>query len=74
MRPVNKLYVEDMNNMTCGNPECTNDHKEGLIVNSACHTKEPTTAWYSKGILTIKCSICESVVAEIAVASIVNQN
>jgi len=68
------LYIEDLNKLICDDPGCTNDHKEGLVLNSKCHTGKGTISWYSHGILTITCAVCEAVVAKIAVASNININ
>ena len=63
------LTQQDLKDLTCAEPGCTHDsHENGLALHSRCHPSQPTWAWYKDGVLTVRCSRCESVVATIAVA------
>lgn len=73
-KEMDKIYIEDLNQMQCSDPNCTHDHKEGLVLNSACHIGAPTTVMYRKGVLEIKCAVCDQKIADIAVASKITQN
>lgn len=61
------LYIEDLKDMKCpcGRPGC----EDPIFMHAACHPSAPTWASYFDGILTISCSVCEKVIAEIAVAN-----
>jgi len=60
---------KDLDSFRCDNPSCTEKHGP-LILHSICHPNDPTWSFYdyNNGILTVKCSICESEIAEILVA------
>jgi len=54
--------------MKCGTPGCT--CAGPLILNARCHMGRPLQVEYdwTTGVLTVACSVCQRLVAEIAVA------
>jgi len=61
------LYKEDLKDLKCpcGRPGC----EDPLFIHSKCHLEAATWASYFDGVLTVRCSVCEEVIAEFAVAS-----
>ena len=59
------LYKEELDKM-----ECAAGHKaKGFWLHSKCHITIPTWVRYEDGIISVRCSVCDKVVAEIAIAS-----
>lgn len=60
------MYRDDLDNLqcACGVPAC----EDPVILHSKCHYDAPTWVEYFDGKLTVRCSTCEAVVAEVAVA------
>ncbi len=59
------LYKEDLDKMEC---PCGCGSRE-IYLYGHCHPQNGRTwASYEKGILTIRCAICDTMIAEIAVA------
>lgn len=61
------LYKEDLKGLVCpcGVPGC----ESPMVIHSRCHPDRATWVSYYDGILTVKCSVCEQVLAEVFVAS-----
>jgi len=62
------LFREDMEKAQCETPGCKNDHGP-VYLKQRCHENAGTQTEYYKGVLTITCKVCESLVAIVAVAS-----
>lgn len=60
------LTKDDFERMQCENPDCRHESHE-LVLHSNCHPRTPTWTAYRNGVLTVTCSLCHRVVAEIAV-------
>lgn len=60
------LYQEDMANMQCpcGKPGC----EDPLYIHGKCHMTAPAWVKYFDGVLTVECSVCETQIAQFAVA------
>ena len=59
------LYKEELDKM-----ECAAGHEaKGLWLHSGCHITIPMWVRYENGVLIIRCSVCNKVVAEVAVMS-----
>lgn len=57
----------------CGNPECTHDHKDGIVyLRQVCHPEAALDLSYTKGtgVLVIECHECKKFVGEVTVALI----
>ena len=63
------LTQKELNQAGCGIPNCDHDHSV-LFLHSRCHMGRPTTVRYIKetGTISVRCAVCDSVVAEIKVA------
>lgn len=65
------LYREDMDKMSCGNPECKHKdgaHNEKLFLYGRCHLRDPTWSYYQNGVVTVVCATCDQVIASFHVA------
>lgn len=62
--PLHREYL-DLMKCACGKTAC----EEPVILHSICHPKEATWVSYYGGNITVTCSLCEKVIAVIAVAS-----
>jgi hypothetical protein len=62
------LHKEDFDGQIC---HCGDDGCDMSIMylHSSCHLGAPTEASYSGGEITIRCSVCKTFIASIAVAS-----
>jgi hypothetical protein len=60
------LTKDDLERMECQIPGCKHESHE-FVLHSRCHYRTPTWTSYQNGVLTITCSLCHKVVAEIAV-------
>lgn len=56
------LYVEDLLNHDCDDPECTHDDAEEMIFSSFCHPDAPLDVVFTKGdgCMELYCSECKS--------------
>ncbi len=62
------LYQEDLETATCGHDDCEGCADGLLFLGGQCHKRAPVVAYYSEGGIWISCSICEELVAVVAVA------
>lgn len=70
MTSLNILTKEKLDKMVCADPKCEHkDHRE-LYFHSKCHVGSPTWVCYNKdtGLLHVKCSECERIIAHVKVA------
>jgi hypothetical protein len=68
MRILTRL---DLDPMRCDRPGCAHlDHPHGLALHARCHESAPLQVWYADGVITVLCAGCKTLVAKIAVASI----
>lgn len=51
---------------TFGGDAC--EHRGGLGLHASCHTSALLQVWYRDGLLLLRCGLCNSAVATIAVA------
>jgi hypothetical protein len=59
----------DLDQAACGTPGCDHTaHGGGLVFHSQCHPSRPTWASYQSGVLTFRCSKCDQLIVQIAVA------
>ena len=67
------LFRQDLDAGGCSTPDCGHDHSVLYLV-GACHPDGGTDISYEKrtGFLTVRCSACKKLVAEIAVSREVN--
>jgi hypothetical protein len=56
-----------LDRMQCSQPGCKEPHGP-LYLHGLCHPESPTWARYAKGVLTVECAECKTLVAVIAVA------
>jgi len=63
-------HKEQLDTMKCQTPGCEHrDHDTEIFIRAGCHVEEPVWASYDSGILTLRCSVCDSVIIRVAVAS-----
>ena len=64
------LYLQDFENMGCGQPGCTHCDTE-VFLHSKCHTNVPTWVRHTKGTnyLEVICAECRRSIGRIAVAN-----
>jgi hypothetical protein len=64
------LYREDLDKKGCQYPACNCvGGKSRIFLHSPCHPTEPTWTYYHDSCICIICSICESLIETIVVAS-----
>ena len=66
------LFLEDLSNMVCANPDCTHkNHSGSMYIHSKCHPEAPTWVRYDRdtAMATVICVQCEREIAEIAIAA-----
>lgn len=63
------LTQVDLDALQCATPGCPHDaHDTGVVLVGKCHPTRPVEASYRLGVLTLRCSRCQGLVGEIAVA------
>jgi hypothetical protein len=65
--PEDPLVQQDLEQIECSNPLCDSDHP--IYINAKCHTGAGLAVSYDKdcGCLNLLCSVCNSLVARVAV-------
>jgi hypothetical protein len=63
------LTREDLDRRTCDVPGCTETHGP-LWLHGSCHPNGTLSANYHKGVLTLICAVCGTVVTRMKVASL----
>lgn len=63
------MYLEDLSQAECDDPNCTHEHDDKLFIHSKCHPDENVMVLYHKGSLDIFCGTCSEFVCSIAVAA-----
>ncbi|TXH09635.1 MAG: hypothetical protein E6R03_16455 [Hyphomicrobiaceae bacterium] len=68
--PLTRQELDVAKCAQCGGADPACRHEPELIFNGRCHLEAPTISSYNKhdGIVTIKCSVCQKLVARIKVA------
>jgi len=55
------ITKQDLEELTCANPECDHKYDDELILASQCHTGAPMRVAYDRllGQIIVRCAICE---------------
>jgi hypothetical protein len=61
------LVRPELDVLVCRRPGCDHRGHDGLVLHSACHHGQPTTAHYHDGHLAAACSVCKRFVTAIQV-------
>jgi hypothetical protein len=64
------LTRQELDRVSCDEPDCDHTAHDGLYLHGNCHPSEPTWAVYNavSGTLTIECAVCGNDIIRIAVA------
>jgi hypothetical protein len=65
------LYLEDLQHLSCSDPDCPDTHDGPLYWRSRCHPTVGTWVVFQPGSthLHVICAKCEQLIARVAVAS-----